>query len=88
MYYTPLQCVHIINNLQSLSPVWALFFYQSVHVCSSTAQCIKSYFHSQRTVILRLTERGDRDTRLELSQHSSAWLSAGVIFSLSMLLDF
>lgn len=26
MYYTPLQCVHIINNLQSLSPVWALFF--------------------------------------------------------------
>lgn len=57
-------------------------------MCSSTAQCIKSYFHSQRTVILRLTERGDRDTRLELSQHSSAWLSAGVIFSLSMLLDF
>ncbi|TNN62995.1 hypothetical protein EYF80_026804 [Liparis tanakae] len=43
---------------------------------------------TRSTVILRLTDRGDRDTRLTLSQHSTAWLSAGVIFRLRTLLDF
>lgn len=69
LLYSPCLHAHILNN-PFLRVLPGLFVEVCVCVCVSMCYS-RHYIHSQSTVILRLTDR-DWDTKLALSQDSSA----------------